>query len=112
MSGYAAVAHFADYPIFGVMYYGIVFDISLFYVIPYEKAFKVPGLLSHAKSVLQVEASSVLSKAEARVVRRQVRSIQPEGIKVGEFHTQERTSTPAFLHYVLCNVVNMLVGFG
>ena len=72
----------------------------------------VPGLLSWAKSVLEVEASRVLSKAEMRMMRRQVRSIQPEGIKVGEFHTLEWTSMPSFLHYVLYNVVNMLVAFG
>ena len=43
-TGYAAVAHFGNYPVFGVMYYGILFDVSLFYAIPYEKAFKVPGI--------------------------------------------------------------------
>ena len=28
-AGYAAIAHFGDHPIFGIMYYGILFDVSL-----------------------------------------------------------------------------------
>ena len=111
VSGYAAVAHFRDYPVFGLMYYGILFDVALFYTIPYEKAFKIPALFGQVKSLLQVQASA-LGVAERRIVRRQGISIRPEGIKVGEFHTLERTSTLVFMNYVLCNIVNMLVAFG
>ena len=93
------------------MYYGLLFDVVLFYTVPYEKAFKVPALFTQIKSLLQVQAS-MLGAPERRLVRRQVTSIQPEGIKVGEFHTLERTSTPVFLHYVLVNIASMLLAFG
>ena len=111
INGYAAVAHFKDHPLFGFMYCGLLLYAVLSYTIPYEKAFKVPTLFNRVKSLLHVQAS-MLDVAERRVVRRQVMSIQAEGIKVGEFHTLERTSPPVFLNYVLCNIVNMLVALG
>ena len=97
MSGYAAIAHFRENPLFGVLYYGIFIDVALFYTIPYEKAFKVPALFDHIKSLLQVQVSRHGNGAVRKILRRQVRSIQSEGIKVGEFHTLERTSRPVFL---------------
>ena len=96
-NGYAAIAHFRDHPIFGVMYYGIFFDVALFYTIAYQKAFKIPALLTQAKTLLQVEAS-MLRRPESRLLRKQVMSIQPVGIKVGEFRTLERNSTLVFLN--------------
>ena len=110
-SGYAAIAYFRSYPIFGLMYYGIFLDVALFYTIPYEKAFKIPALFSQVRSHLHVHAS-ILGRAERKIMRRRVRSIQAAGTKVGEFHMLERTSTPVFVNYVLCNIVNMLVAFG
>ena len=112
ISGYAAIAHFGDHPIFGVLYYGMFFDIALFYTIPCEKAFKVPILLTEAKRLLRAQGTMQGNRMEQKILRGQVMSIRSEGIKVGEFHTLERTSTPVFLHYVLGNIVSMLVTFG
>ena len=57
MTGYAGIAHFGDYPIFGAMYGGILLDVALFYTIPYEKAFQIPALVIQIQSLLQVQAS-------------------------------------------------------
>ena len=110
-SGYAAVAHFSDYPIFGVMYYVVFCEAFFFYAVLYQKGFKVPGLIIKAKIACRLRARSLNNKAERDGMRKKLRSIPPVGVKVGEFHTLERTSTPVFLHYVLVNIVNMLVTF-
>ena len=111
VTGYAGIAHFGDYPIFGAMYYAIFWDVALVYMILYEKAFRIPELCNELKALLRVRASQIGNKAERNIRMRQVMSIPPMGIKVGEFHMLERTSTPAFAHYVLTNIVNMLVAY-
>ena len=80
-------------------------------MILYEKAFKIPVLCTELKALLRVRASRIGNKAERNIRMRQVRSIPPMGIKVGELHTLERTATPVFVHYVLTNIVNMLVAY-
>ena len=111
-SGYAAIAHFTDYPMFGLMYYALFFDVLMFYAFLYEKGFKVAASFDQTNAVLMLKSRKGLGGTEWKIVKRQVRSIPSVGIKVGEFHMLERTSTPVFLHYVLSNVVNMLVVYG
>ena len=107
--GYAAIAHFKDYPIFGVMYYALFLDASLIYTLMYEKAFRVPALFKESKVQLRFCAGRIKVRAERDFLERQARSVPSVGIKVGNFHVLERTSTPVFVHYVLTNVVSMLV---
>ena len=112
VTGYAAIAHFTDFPLFGVMYYVIFFDVLLIYALLYEKGFKVAALFERAKDTLVLHSRKGANGAEWKILKRQVRSIPTVGIKVGEFHMLERTSTPVFLHYVLGNVITMLVVCG
>ena len=111
ISGYAAIAHFTDHPVFGIMYYILLVDLVLVYSIIYAKAFRVPLLIRNATMSLEVFANGIGNKAERNFLRKQVKAIPPQGIQVGRFHTLERTSTPVFLHYILTNVVNMLVAY-
>ena len=107
--GYATIAHFNEYPIFGVMYFVLFVDASLIYMILYETAFKVPALFEQAKVQLRLRARAVYGRPERNVLDRQIMSIPPVGVKVGNFHMLERTSTPVFLDFVLTNIVSMLV---
>ena len=113
VAGYSAIAHFNDHPIYGVMYYIALVDVLLVYSTVYAKAFKVPLLVRNATISLEVFAANRLrSRAERNMVKKKLRAIPHLGIQVGNFHMLERTSTPIFLHYVLTNVVNMLVVYG
>ena len=107
MTGYAAIAHFRKQPVFGVLYYVMFLDGFLIYTLLYEKGFMVPRLFEQAKTMLMLSGT----QAEREMLRRQVKSIPPLGIMVGQFHMLERTSTPVFMHYVLSNIVSMLVVF-
>ena len=111
-SGYAAIAHFQEHPVFGVMYYVLFLEAALVYMLLYQKAFKVPVRFQTAKSLLRLNGSRLGNKAERKLLEKKAMSIQPVGVKVGEFHTLERISTPLFLHYVLHNIVSMLVAYG
>ena len=109
--GYAAIAHFQDYPVFGIMYCTISVDACLIYTLIYEKGFKVPDMFRRAKNMLRLHGSRYGRTNQWKILDRQLMSIPPVGIKVGEFHMLDRTSTPIFLHYVLTNIVNMLVAY-
>lgn len=111
-SGYAGIAHFKDYPIFGIMYYVLFIDVTIMYMLMYEKGFQVTDMFQHAKKLLQFQTTKNGRVGGRKILEKQFKSIPPVGIKVGEFHMLERTSTPVFLNYVLTNVVNMLVAFG
>ena len=98
-SGYTAIAHFSDHPVFGVMYYVIFADCSLTYAVMYEKGFKVPDLITKVRAALRLRARRFGNKAQRNLLERQVMSIPPVGIKVGGFHMLERTATPVFLNF-------------
>ena len=109
--GYATIAHFQDYPLFGAMYVFIFIDASLIYMLIYEKGFKVPDMFHKAKKTLRLHAKGNGRAREWKTLDKQLLSIPSVGVKVGDFHMLESTSTPAFLHYVLTNIVNMLVAY-
>ena len=109
ISGYAAIAHFSEYPIFGIMYYVLLFDMVFIYATLYGKTFKIPALVTDAKAALVVRAGKWGDRFDGRLVRREVRSIPSVGIKVGDFQVLERAAIPMFLHYVVTNIVSMLV---
>ena len=110
--GYAAIAHFKDYPIFGVMYYVLFVNVLMSYTLIYEKGFNVSDMFQRARHLLRLHATKNGRSFERKILERQLKSIPTVGIKVGEFHMLERTSTVVFLDYVLKNIVNMLVAFG
>ena len=112
ISGYAAIAHFKDYPFFGIIYYVMFVDVSLIYTVIYEKGFQVSDKFQKAKNLLRFHALVNGRVGGRKVLEKQFKSIPNVGIKVGEFHMLERTSTPIFVQYVLTNVMNMLVAFG
>ena len=111
VSGYAAIAHFGDYPIFGVMYCVLFFDSAIIYMVVYAKALLVPALFVKARVAIQQRLSRhrKMKKFENAIIQKQLISIPPVGIKVGEFHVLERTSIPVFLDYVARNIVSLLV---
>ena len=109
VTGYVAIAHSQDYPVFGIMYYAIFIDCFLVYMLIYEKGFKVPDMFRKAKRTLRLRAQGRGRAHE--ILKRQLMSIPAVGIKVGDFHMLERTSTPVFVDYILTNVVNMLVAY-
>lgn len=107
LSGYAAIAHFSEQPIFRIMYYVILFDVIFIYTLIYDKAFKIPELFG------QVAASALLEIRGKRknYLRRQIFSIPRAGNKVGNSHKMERESTLIFMNFILNNIVSMLVAY-
>ena len=111
VSGYAAIAHFGEYPIFGVMYCVLFFDGAIIYTVVYAKAVLVPALFDKARvAILQcLSKHRKMNKFENAIIQKQLISIPPLGIKVGEFHVLERNAIPVFQDYVVRNIVSLLV---
>ena len=71
ISGYAAIVHFKEHPIFGVMYYVIFFDCTITYKLPYKKGFKVSGLLGEPQTLSMLRANKG-RKADGELLKRQL----------------------------------------
>ena len=90
--GYDSVAYLRDNPGLASMCCLACLDIGTVYSLVYQKGFEVQS------DFTQVVEAMTYSNSK--------------GIKVGHFHTLERTSTPMFLQFVVENVVGMLVSYG
>ena len=93
------------------MYYIILVELCFAHTVVYDKAFKVPELITKVRSALRLPTRSVRDEAQRNGLYKQLRSIPAVSVKVGEFHMMERTSTLEFLDYLLTNIVSMLVTF-
>ena len=109
ITAYAAIAQYEAHPFFGFFYFAIFFQATLVYALLYQKAFKAPVLFEETKALLMLNASKCEDRNGRKVLQRSVMSIVAVGMKVREFHTLERTSTPAFMDCVLSNVAGLLV---
>lgn len=81
------------------------------YPIIYERGFVAHTALDDLKhSILMTIRQRIASDGRGLAVfRRQVRSIQNEGIKIGKFCTMERLTTLSFVEFTSTKVANMLV---
>ena len=109
-TGYAAIAYFRNYPVFGLMYYAIVLNATFIYVFCYDKAFRIPALFQEVTERAMVVTHRENTEA-SKIFKRQMRSFPRMGIKVGGFHVMERESTMNFIHFVLQNIVSLLVTY-
>ena len=105
--GFAAIAHFSDQIVFGIMYYVLLLDAAFLYTIIYEKAFKIPRLFDETASRARLH----MGRTRRDGFSKQISSIPSAGIIVGHFHKMERTSTLIFINFVVTNIVSMLVAF-
>lgn len=109
LNGYAAIAHFSEHPVLGILYYVVLVNVVLLYSLVYDRAFEVPSRFRQA--VQRISRRLPKHSRSGRAFARSLRSISNVGIKVGEFRTFESTSTPDFVDFVFKNVVNMLVAY-
>src|SRR4051794_3260101 len=47
-SGYAAIAHFNEHPLFGIMYYAILIIVAIIYCVLFDRAFAIPRMFQAA----------------------------------------------------------------
>ena len=109
MNGYAALAHGWKTPVFGCLAFCVFCDLMFLYGFVYEKAFAIPEGFGKVKWNLKMRMRLWRTGRTAKMVNMQVKSNPDVGIKVGDFHTLERVSTPVFIDYVVRNIVNILV---
>ena len=112
-NGYAVIAHRSQHPVlFGIVYSVLTFDPLILYTVVYDKAFKTPSQFAQAVRRMLLGLPDGTSIVTNKFIQRRLKSVPKLGIKVGEFHTLERTSTPDFVGFVAVNIVNMLVAYG
>ena len=110
VNGYAALAHGSKHPVFGLLTFCVFWDLMLLYAFMYEKAFAIIAEgLGRVKRGLRMRVRQCRTSRATKMVTMQLKSIPAVGIKVGNFHTLERVSTPVFVDYVICNIVDLLV---
>ena len=111
VTGYAAIACFQQHnAMFGIMYLLMFCDCGSAYAVVYGKAFAVPRCFREVIQAIKERIGVDQPRGARReAMERQIMSVPLMGIKVGSFHTLERTSTPVFIDFVMKNVVSMLV---
>ena len=107
--GYFVVSHMEHFPYF-LAFFAIFADVTLLYSVLYEKAFQVPGELQlvRKKMLLGINCPGRNLKVR-RYGQRCLRTIPSLGIRVGSFHSFEKTSTPIFIDFVIRNIAGLLV---
>ena len=81
----------------------------LMFIITYDHAFSIPLGIENLKTHVRVALSSSGSKAFQSFYTRRLNSVPNLGIKVGAFHTLERTTTPMFILFITNTVFSLLV---
>ena len=109
LSGYAAVAYGSDNLLFLALASMVFADVVFLYAFVYAKAFAIPGRMDDVKRTLRGRIGLLSNVTDRNVLSRKIKSMPCVGIKVGDFHMLERESTPIFVHYVITNIVNLLV---
>ena len=88
---------------------------TAFYAVNYERGYVASVALDDIKREFLKYAGKKLRTEEDRremaVLRRQIRSVQNEGIKVGRFCTLDRLSTLIFIEFTSTKVVSLLIAF-
>jgi len=108
---YGSVLLFSENPIqFCIFMYWAV-TVSPFFVILYDKGFKIPELMSAWKSQILIASKRTRFHDTRKLLERQIGAVPDSGIKVGGFHMLERESSPNFLDFVVNKVVDLLVTF-
>lgn len=95
----------------------LAYGCFVFYSIAYEKGFMVFAKMDEFKrtAILVARCGTNFGAEGARefeIFRRQMKSVQNEGIRVGSFHVIERISTPTFAEFTLVKVMNLILTFG
>lgn len=110
--GYAAVAYFHDNIALAIICCLSCADIGTIYSLVYQKGFQVQSAFAQVVQAMMYKLTGNRGNGQGSgnaVIKRQLKSVPSVGIKVGNFHTLERTSTPIFLDFVGRNIVSMLV---
>ena len=112
-TGYAAVAYFHENPALAIMCFLLCIDIVMIFSLVYAKGFQVQNSFGRVVKTMLKGLSSGdncnVNGSLSLILKRQLKSVPVVGIKVGDFHMLERTSTPVFLDFVVRNIVGMLV---
>ena len=109
VNGYGAITHGAEDIVFLLFTSCMTCNFVFFYAFVYEKAFAIPDGLERVKRALTAEIQAMRHTPLKKIRRKQVEAVPLVGIKVGDFHMLERESIPIFVHFVLENIVNLLV---
>ena len=91
------------------LFFGL--DSSGLYCVLFHKAFAIPLIMKKFKvNMVNIAKLNFKDDDEIRAdLCRRIRSIPAIAIKVGQFHTFERMSTPNFLGFCAKNVIRLLI---
>ncbi|CAG7716679.1 unnamed protein product [Allacma fusca] len=86
-------------------------EVTVIFILLFDKAFGIPDMMGELKETILMISIHRKDKRGHGLITKQVKAIRNTGIKVGCFHTFERTTTPKFLHFVITSLGTLLIGF-
>jgi hypothetical protein len=118
-SAFFAIRHFPSHRILAILCLLLVLDALVIFIGLYNSTFSIPQDFKKTKKQLIIGARRLLVRRQreldiekaALMIVREVASVRPLGVKVGDFRQLERQSTPNFVMFVLFNTGRVLVTF-
>ncbi|CAG7785067.1 unnamed protein product [Allacma fusca] len=98
-------------PIKAVAFAIIGVQAVLAFVVTFNDAFGVPEKISELKRNVRLSSRRLTRAEHKREIERLLWSVPEVGIKIGGFHTFQRTSTLEFLAFVTENIASLLVSY-
>ncbi|CAG7785275.1 unnamed protein product [Allacma fusca] len=112
IGGFFAIRYTYSDPLLGVVCMVIALDSVSFFPLTYERAFLIPDHMRRLKDQLRIVTQKHTSQAlRALEVAKIIHSVPKVGVKIGNFHTMKRETTPVFIHYIVYQLASLLVAF-
>ena len=108
-SWYFGIRLFWTRPLNSAIYNLIGAYLTLLFLVLYDKAFSIPEKMGQFKQEILVLSSQLPFSLERHFMSRRIKSIPIVGIRVGNFNTMERQSTPIFIDFITRSICTLLI---
>ncbi|CAG7730496.1 unnamed protein product, partial [Allacma fusca] len=110
--GYFGIRYFSKLVAFAAFFLVALLFMMIYYVATFGRAFFVTDRMQTFKIELVRNAElRQIGCTQVRHLQKLVASVSNVGIKVGEFHTMERESTPIFIDFVVKTIATLLITY-
>ena len=111
LAGFAAINFFDSRRLLAECNFVIALQCAMVFVVLYDKGFSIPRSVVKLKrlALRQLKASHVIRAEEKGIISRELKSVGPVAVHVGDFYHLQRTSTPVFLDTCIKYAVRLVM---
>lgn len=107
--GFFAIRYFDRNAFLGIYNLYLCVNAQIAYCLTFQRAFRIP--LGFIRCKQEICANIHTNQIMKKQIVAALASVPPVAIKVGSFHEVERNSTLIFMHFVVSQMVGLLIAF-